>query len=88
MPRLPILSRDAFFARLPNNGGLRDLDYCLVNTSLGAMIEPTPIHRVPPGAVGVDVYDAAVTRRTELDETQFYSLMGTAGGGVFQNFAR
>lgn len=88
MPRSPILSREAFYTRLPNNGGLNDLDFCLVNTSLGAMIEPVSMSKIDPKMASVDVYDAAFTKLTEMSADEVYRLTNQSGFGVFQSFAR
>lgn len=88
MPRLPILSREAYYTKLPNNGGFADLDFCLVNTSLGAMIEPVSIQKIEPKMPAVDVYDAAFTSLKEMNADEVYRLFNISGLGVFQSFAR
>ena len=80
MPKAPILSRECFFDRL-RDGSYRDLDWNLVNTSLGGMVEP----RALVGGHGngrqtnVDLKDASFTDRRELDEDTLFRLLGTAG---------
>ena len=89
MPRLPILSREAFYTPLPNGGGFRMLDFHLVNTSLGAMIETAPLAKVDGKIPAVDVYDAAFTKISEFNGDQVYALTNqSVSGGVFQSFAR
>lgn len=79
MPKAPILNREAFYSKL-RDGSFRDLDWNLVNTSLGAMVEPRQLRRVDGGkVVHQDVYDNSFNRRTEFDENQMATLMGTAG---------
>ena len=44
MPRTPILDREVFLEQLPD-GTLRELDFAVVNTTLGAGVEPRPVER-------------------------------------------
>ena len=86
MPKAPILNRELFYTRL-RDGSYRDLDWQLVNTSLGAMVEPRQIVGIDrQKVVQRDVYDSSFTRRTEFNEDQFFSLMGTAGQQVPVDF--
>lgn len=86
MPKAPILSRECFFDRL-SDGTYRDLDWNLVNTSLGAMVEPRAIRLIDPGKVAqLDWRDVSFTSRREMDEDQFFSVMGTAGQQVPADF--
>lgn len=79
MPKTPILSRELFYDK-NRDGTYRDLDFCLVNTSLGAMVEPVPKRWVNDGAItDIDVLDVSFNRRTEMDETTMFSVLGTAG---------
>ena len=94
MPRAPILSREAFYTRLPNRGGLLMLEFNQVNTSLGAMIETVSIRSLGTengaslSADGVDVYDAAVDKISELNIDEAYRLFNISGLGVSLNYAR
>lgn len=74
-----ILNRTIYFERL-SNGALRQMEFALVNTSLGAMVEPVPV----PGlggslpAVTTDNLDGAadhieIVERAEILSTQFTS---------------
>lgn len=56
----PILSRTALFDTL-RDGSLRRLDWNLVNTSLGAMLEPVTLYRDGGTMKNDDVYDSAFT---------------------------
>lgn len=79
MPKAPILNREAFYDRL-SDGTFRDLDWNLVNTSLGAMVEPRQVVLVDGGKVAQrDLKDASFNSRREFDEDKLFSLMGTAG---------
>lgn len=79
MPKSPILSREIFYERL-KDGSYRDLDWALVNTSLGAMVEPRPLIRFNSSKVlNVDLVDNSYNRRTELAEDEFYKLHGVNG---------
>lgn len=86
MPKAPILNREAFYSRL-RDGSYRDLDWHLVNTSLGAMVEPRQILGIVAGKVTQrDVYDASVTKLTEFNEDKMFTLLGTAGPQVPVDF--
>jgi hypothetical protein len=62
----PILSRTMLFARL-RDGTLRHLDFNLVGTSLGAMLEPRTLIRANGAMVNEDVYDSNFTDFQILD---------------------
>lgn len=87
MPRSPILSREIFYDVL-NDGSFRELDFALVNTSLGAMIESRSIASVPASGkiTQVDAVDASFNRITQMDEDLFYRLFGHSGRQVLQDF--
>lgn len=88
MPKQPILNRECFYDTL-NDGTLRHLDWNLVNTSLGACIEPRQVCSVHinSGTVQIDVVDASFNRITPMDEDAFYRLMGTGGRLIPINFS-
>ena len=88
MPKVPILSREAFYDRL-RDGTYIDLDWNLVNTSLGAMVEPRRLSEVVTAAspiVQADAADVSFDRRTEIDGDRFFSLMGTGGNQSLVDF--
>lgn len=88
MPRLPILSREAFYTTNPD-GSIRLLDFCLVNTSLGAMIEPYPVLGVNGDKIApIDAKDAGFSRLVPTNADQFYSQTGFSGEQVLRDFAR
>ena len=79
MPKSPILYREAFYDVL-NDGSYRDLDWNLVNTSIGACMEPRSLLGFGTGKItNIDVVDASINKRSQLDEDTMYRLMGTAG---------
>jgi hypothetical protein len=79
MPKAPILSREVFYDRLPD-GTYRDLDWALVNTSVGACVEPRSYAGSQrDSSVVQDIFDASFNKRTEMDEDQMFTLLGTAG---------
>ncbi len=79
MPKSPILYREVFFDKL-RDGTLRDLEWALVNTSRGAMVESRPVMGLSYGkVVNVDPYDTSYNKRSQMDENKFYSLTGTGG---------
>ena len=79
MPRPPIQSREAFYDTL-RDGSIYDLDWNLVNTELGAMVEP---RQLPVGVADVvaevDRQDLSVSRRVLMEEDRMFSLIGTSG---------
>jgi hypothetical protein len=83
MPKTPILSRELFYDKL-GDGSHRMLDWALVDTSLGAMIES----RSAMLGVGlnpvtnVDMVDLGYNRVTQMDEGKF-SMKFNTGGGQF-----
>ena len=85
MPKSPILSREVFLTRL-NDGSLRELDWALVNTDLGGMVEPRPRVNFYDPSLQVDIVDASYTRSVEIKEDEFNSLMGTYGRQVLLDF--
>lgn len=88
MPKAPILNRETFYDRL-GDGTFRDLDWNLVNTELGAMVEPRTLMSGLAGARGIvhtDLKDISFNKRSELDEDAFYRLMGTGGRQIPVDF--
>lgn len=78
MPKSPILSRECFFETL-KDGTFRDLDWNLVNTELGAMIEPNSFGGLiaASGVVTqVDIVDCSFNKLTNLPEDVFYARYG------------
>ena len=80
MPKTPILDREGFFTVIPG-GSIKDLDWNLVNTEVGACVEPRQIAMIDAATkvTQVDFVDASFTRRTQIDANKFYSLLGTDG---------
>lgn len=56
MPRTPITDREIFMEKLPD-GTMRRMDFNLVNTSLGAMVEPRNVLRTDGGDTADDNRD-------------------------------
>jgi hypothetical protein len=80
MPKNPILNREAFYETLVD-GTIRLLDFCLVNTSLGAMVEPraTNLLSLGQGIAAVSVYDASISKLSPMQSDEFYKLTGFSG---------
>lgn len=86
MPRVPILHRTVFYSRL-RDGTFRLLDWNLVNTTLGAMMEPRLLRYTEDGKVtNLDVYDINFNRITEYNEDKMYAETGTAGFQLPRDF--
>ena len=81
MPKDPITYREIFFTRL-KDGSYRFLDVCLVNTALGAMLEPwTPARAGAATPVTqIDIVDASFNKMTELSEEEAANAF--VGGGA------
>ena len=91
MPKTPILTRETFFS--PVRSGQcganpaacqiqKHLEWNLVTTELGEMVEPRQSHgnRFPSGPlVQLDVTDAAFTKVSTVEEEQFYVRYGSGG---------
>lgn len=78
MPHSPILSREAFYTRT-REGKYRDLDFNIVTTSIGTMVEPRFGRYVDGGVWNGDVEEYSFDRRTEADPTTLPGLLGTFG---------
>jgi|LAHU01.1.fsa_nt_gb hypothetical protein len=79
MPRSPIINREIFYDT-NKDGSIRFLDFALVNTELGAMVEMlSKVTGLGDSIAAVDLIDAGATRVSPMDEDQFYSRMGTYG---------
>lgn len=85
MPKLPITTRTILFQRLAS-GSLIRLPWNLVNTSLGAMVEPVSVAWLDPdqkaGLTDVDLEDQAFTEQAFVDPASMYQLVGTWGAGI------
>ena len=81
MPKAPVLDRTAFYDTL-KDGTIRFLDWNLINTKLGQMIEPAPLSIYSFGAtriVQIDERDASITRLLPFNEDQFYRTFFVGG---------
>lgn len=83
MPKAPILKRRLFFEKV-RGGSMRLLDWAVVETSLGTMVEPRTL--APIDATGsvrqVDVLETTFDTLTEMREDKFYEQNGTSGQQV------
>jgi hypothetical protein len=88
MPRSPILDRQAHVVKL-SDGTFADFNWNLVNTSLGAMVEPRQVSQTPRDKfVPVDLIDASVNRRIEINRDQFYGQTNTQGEQLPADYSR
>lgn len=78
--RLPLRGRTLLYEVLPRTKEKRLLDFCLVETTLGPMIEPRLVTRASGAMQNEDVYDSCFTDIREVDET----LRGQLGLNSFQ----
>lgn len=81
MPKDPILYREEFYESL-KNGMIRHLDWCSVNTELGAMVEPKSRLAFRNEVTQIDIVDFASNKLSFLPEDEFYRRFGT-GGRIF-----
>lgn len=84
MPKAPVLSREYFYTRL-RDGSFRLLDFALINTSLGAMIESRPVEVGRDKTTDTDVYDRSFTKISEIDDDEFFKLTGFSGRQALAN---
>jgi hypothetical protein len=81
MPKTPILSREQFYDVL-GDGTFRTLDWCLVSTELGAMIESRPSCMMGFGInpmTNVDMIDFSFNKVSYFDEGKFFDKFNTSG---------
>lgn len=82
-----ILSRDLFYDRRRGRHqagtNYRLLDFCLVDTPLGAMVEPRNMSLIGctsgSNLTNLNADEIAFTRISEMDETTMFDKLGTAG---------
>ena len=73
MPKAPILSSTRFFETL-QNGLSRDLDWQMVQTTLGVMLEPVPVLFDSVNLQTRDLYDCGYTERLVNPGGPLFSL--------------
>lgn len=87
MPRVPILSREGYYKTL-TDGTRVPLDWNLVNTSLGAMLEQRQVVGFCSSPLAaVDAKDASFTREVEYDENVLQFQFSTGGAAVPRDFS-
>lgn len=88
MPRLPVLNREVFFTKHRRENTYRMLDFALVNTSIGALVESRPLALYGVSKItDTDPFDlVAFDKISEMSEDEFYKLHGTGGLQVTLNF--
>jgi hypothetical protein len=80
MPKSPILSREIFYDVL-GDGSYRWIDWALVGTELGAMVEANVegvISGVGP-VTNMDMVDISFTKISKFDEGKFIDTFSTGG---------
>lgn len=87
MPKAPILARESFFYRL-RDGTFRWLDWNIVNTSIGAMIEARPVGMFGEhsSSANVDPYESSFNTVRELSPEEFTRLTGHGGSQVLLDY--
>lgn len=80
MPKAPITSRTLLYDVRADDSYF-DLDWNIVNTSVGQMIEPRCLIAVPIGEnfVPVDQEDNSFTDRSQTRNDQLFDAYGTGG---------
>jgi hypothetical protein len=88
MPKSPILNREVFYERL-RDGSFRMLDWALVNTTLGTMVEPRQPQRMITlkGHTVLTVFENSFTRIVEMQEDKFFRFNQTGGRLMPLDFA-
>ncbi len=77
MPKAPILSRTALFDVL-RDGTQVPLDYNIVGTSLGSMVEFRSNISMGP-VTNRDPYEESITDRRQMSRDQIFTLLGVGG---------
>lgn len=88
MPRTPILSREIFY-EVSSSGRIRFLDFCIVDTVLGAMVEPRNLLGIQTGAVNtIDYHDSLnFNKMSQFNEDTFFQTFGSGGNQQSISFA-
>jgi hypothetical protein len=82
MPKSPIQRRELFCDTL-GDGSMRFLDWALVDTELGAMMESRPPMLTAFGinpVTNIDMIDFSFNKISYMDEGKFGTTFGTSGG--------
>lgn len=74
----PISSRDVLYDTL-RDGSLVFLDWCIVDTPVGAMLEPRQILPPTERVVNVNMFDMSFSRLTPFKEDLLFSMFMTSG---------
>lgn len=86
MPKAPILSRTLLYARLTTSKSDIRMPFNLVNTSLGAMVEPVSTGLMDPdqkaGVTDLDMEDQAWTDMYRVEPAAMFQALGTWGATV------
>lgn len=72
--KAPILSRTALYERL-RDGSLRHLEFNVVETSLGTMLEPRTLIRANGAMVNEDPYDSSFSNIRIIDGAEVAQLV-------------
>ena len=86
MPRAPILNREGYYKTL-RDGTQVPLDWNLVNTPLGAMLEQRQFGPCTSPLLDVDAVDAGFTREVEYDENVLQFQFSTGGSRLPTDYA-
>jgi hypothetical protein len=78
MPSAPILTRTLLWERL-GDGSIHVLDWNLVNTSLGLMVEPRVMLRESGAIKDEDLAESGYSDMTVLQSDNFFATYGFAG---------
>lgn len=85
MPKAPINSRTVYYT-IRRDGTIRFTDWNLVDTNLGAMVEPAMCNEVVQPIIDMDLDEISFNRMELLDEVLQASVLGTAGNQVCVNY--
>lgn len=86
--KAPILARDRMYGRMRRTGDLYPLDWNIVNTELGAMMEPRQILGADANKiVNLDIEDNSFNRITEVNEDEMVNLFNHSGRQIPVDFS-
>lgn len=79
--RAPIKSRTMFYSTPGKDKTIRLLDWCLVDTAVGACVEPRQLRTQLIGAnlTNRTLEEEGITRLEQMDENKLFRLLGTGG---------
>jgi len=86
MPRTPILNREGYYKKL-SDGTITFLDWNLVDTPLGAMLEQRQVRATCSPFIALDAKDAGFSRLVEYSDDVLQFQFSTGGQALPTDFS-